>query len=1571
MKINKDLKISVIIPIYNEEKILPELLKSLASSLEAKEFDYELIFLDDNSTDNTSKFFQKVKDKKLIYLKKQGKQGKAFSLVEGFRKATGDIFVMIDGDLQYPPEVIPEMIEKLENADVIVANRRDYHDSTARKIFSKTFRRVFGKTLFGLNADIQSGLKVFKREVFDLVSFDPKTAWTFDLEFLHRATQAGFIIESFDITFLKRSKGQSSVKFVKTTFEIGVNALSLRARRIPPVKISPIHKNSMIGAGIGYKKRRYITHTTMSHKTSALRTFTPSQKLIIFLIVYSFIWGIVLSPLLTLQILVAVLSTIYFVDVIFNLYLIGKSLTFPAEITSTDEELQNLKDKDLPMYTILCPLYKEAHIIPHFLKAMDGLSWPKEKLDVILLLEEDDKTSIEKVKEINLPSYVRVLVVPDSMPKTKPKACNYGLSHAKGEYLVIYDAEDIPDPMQLKKAYLGFGKAAKDVICLQAKLNYYNPNQNLLTRFFTAEYSLWFDVTLTGLQSIETSIPLGGTSNHFRVSDLKQVEGWDPFNVTEDADLGMRLFRRGGRTAIIESVTLEEANSNWHNWLRQRSRWLKGYMQTYLVHARDMYSFAKEKKHHSLIFQLVVGGKIAFVLINPFLWMATIAYFALYAYVGPQIEALYPSVVFYMAVFSLVFGNFLFLYYYMIGVAKKGQWELMKYVLLIPVYWLAISVAAGIALFQLLFKPHYWEKTVHGLHLKKQGEVIADVAIEVEKEKGFSLPKKFIPSLRLAMLREHIGAGTLIAANAAASVLAFAYSAYLGRVLSFEEFALVGLVNSLVSLVSIVFGSLGTTMTHRTGFLMGKYGEDAAISFWAKTRRRSLLISIIFGMIWVIASPLLLVYFNLSSIIPLLVFSPILIVALAAAADRGLLFSRFNFSGLSVLTVIEPLAKFLLAVALVVIGLRNWAYATIPLAAVFTFLIGWLFVRKHKRKIISNIQDVNYNFPLKFFLVSLLSGVSAIIFMNLDVILAKHYLSAEEAGLYALTALIAKMVFFLGSLASPFTVAFVSRNEGANKDSKKFLNLTVAGTLLFSFPAFIAIAFLGNYIIPFMFGAKAIATLPYLTIMSFAMVCFSAARVFTDYYLAKKYYSFVVLAFILGLLQLLLLEFFHSSIWSFVYIMSSIWLAYLAITILLHAFSDSVKLFENNFGDLLGLFAKLKYSGKVSESGVNILIFNWRDTKHKWAGGAEVYIHELAKRWVKEGNRVSVFCGNVGNLPKNEVIDGVQIYRRGGFYMVYFWAALYYVLKFRGRYDVIIDSENGIPFFTPLYTGKKKFLLIHHVHQEVFRKSLKAPLSWVAQFLEAKLMPFIYRNVQVLTVSPSSKDEILRHKLTKTDPVVIFNGVDLQLFKVSRKSNSPIVLYLGRLQYYKSLNIFIRAAKLVLEKIPNAKFIIAGEGEEKRRLEIFAEQMGLKDKIEFVGRVSEGEKIKLMQKAWIFVNPSLMEGWGITTIEAAACGTPTIASDVPGLKDSIKNLSTGLLIKYGNIEGFAEGIIKLLTNRKIRKEMSEESIRWSQNFSWDKSAGQLLTLMNENKKGEVKLFNRRLSYVVSRFTSLF
>lgn len=483
------------------------------------------------------------------------------------------------------------------------------------------------------------------------------------------------------------------------------------------------------GKGFHYKGVKYVHHSDLHHSQSAFHRLSGLQILIIIDLLLVLILGFISNWHATFVIFIAVLTIVYFADLLFNLFLIYRSFSIPAEIKVTENDLKTKTDEFWPKYTVLCPLYKEWHVLPQFISAMCKLDYPKESLQVMLLLEEDDKETILQISKYQLPSFFNVVVVPHSLPKTKPKACNYGLRRATGDYIVIYDAEDIPDPLQLKKAVIAFDKAGERVVCIQAKLNFYNPHQNLLTKVFTAEYSLWFDLVLTGLQSIHAPIPLGGTSNHFKKENLYKLKGWDSFNVTEDCDLGMRLVKQGYQTAVVDSITLEEANSDMINWFGQRTRWIKGYIQTYFLHSRNLHEFSKNwKELHFLTFQLVVGGKVLSMLINPLMWIITISYFLFRAHIGTFIESFFPTPVLYMGVISLLFGNFLYMYYYMIGCAKHGHHELVKYAYLVPFYWLSISVAAWYATYRFIVSPHYWSKTKHGLHLNNNDSSIQKYA---------------------------------------------------------------------------------------------------------------------------------------------------------------------------------------------------------------------------------------------------------------------------------------------------------------------------------------------------------------------------------------------------------------------------------------------------------------------------------------------------------------------------------------------------------------------------------------------------------------------------------------------------------------------------------------------------------------------------------------------------------------------------------------------------------------------------------------------------------------------------
>jgi glycosyltransferase XagB len=423
-------------------------------------------------------------------------------------------------------------------------------------------------------------------------------------------------------------------------------------------------------------------------------------------------------------VLMALVSTLYLVDLLFCAYLVTGSAGWIE--TVVDHGLA--ETAAWPTYTVLCPMYRETAVLPQLVDAMNAIDYPAESLQVLLLLEEDDVDTIEFVRAMWLPPMFEVIVVPDGQPKTKPKACNHGLQVARGEYVVIFDAEDVPEPGQLKKAAATFAGLSSKVACLQAPLSFYNPRQNVLTRLFTAEYSLWFDLMLHGLQRMSGPIPLGGTSNHFRTEVLRGLGGWDPYNVTEDADLGIRLYKQGFRTGMLDSTTYEEANGSLRNWIRQRSRWIKGYLQTVLVHTRGGWNLRHTRDPHILTFLLIVGGKVLVNFINPVMWALTISYFLFRASIGASIEAVFPPPVFYIAAVSLLFGNLLFVYTFLLGSARRGNHDLIKYGLLAPLYWLMMSVAAAKALVQLIGRPHYWEKTVHGLHLAPGAQRRPDVA---------------------------------------------------------------------------------------------------------------------------------------------------------------------------------------------------------------------------------------------------------------------------------------------------------------------------------------------------------------------------------------------------------------------------------------------------------------------------------------------------------------------------------------------------------------------------------------------------------------------------------------------------------------------------------------------------------------------------------------------------------------------------------------------------------------------------------------------------------------------------
>ena len=368
-------------------------------------------------------------------------------------------------------------------------------------------------------------------------------------------------------------------------------------------------------------------------------------------------------------------------------------------------------DSRLPTYTVIVALYREAASLPGLIEALDALDYPVEKLDIKLVLESDDAQTRAALGRMALGPAYEIILAPAAGPRTKPKALNAALPFARGEFTVIFDAEDCPEPDQLRRAYEAFLTADCRVACVQARLTIDNTEDSWLAALFTAEYAGLFDVLLPGLVRRRLPIPLGGSSNHFRTGVLRHVGAWDPYNVTEDADLGIRLARLGYLVSVCGSTTYEEAPATVALWLRQRSRWFKGWMQTWIVHMRQPVRLLRDLGPAGFAsFQLLTVGTVLAALLQPIVLFALIRD-AVAAGGWPE------SAIGWLSAVTLALGYATSMALALLGLARRRllSFRLLVRMPLMVLHWALLSAAAWRAVYLLLLRPHDWEKTEHGL----------------------------------------------------------------------------------------------------------------------------------------------------------------------------------------------------------------------------------------------------------------------------------------------------------------------------------------------------------------------------------------------------------------------------------------------------------------------------------------------------------------------------------------------------------------------------------------------------------------------------------------------------------------------------------------------------------------------------------------------------------------------------------------------------------------------------------------------------------------------------------------
>lgn len=414
-----------------------------------------------------------------------------------------------------------------------------------------------------------------------------------------------------------------------------------------------------------------------------------------------------LLGLLALALVVLVASLMLKVAALWAL-LCDRPVTVPGNVLT----LHPTVETRLPVVSLLVPLFQEEQIAERLVRQLRRIKYPEALLDVCLVVEDDDPVTQRTLARTDLPGWMRVLRAPHGTLRTKPRALNYALDFCRGSIVGVYDAEDSPDPDQIALVVTRFADAHPDVACLQGRLAFYNSAQNWFSRCFAIEYATWFGVVLPGIARLGLAVPLGGTTLFFRTHILRDLGGWDAFNVTEDADLGIRLTRHGYRTELIDTETREEANCHGWAWVRQRSRWIKGYAMTYATHMQHPVQLWRDLGPHAFLgFQVMFLGSLLQALLAPALWTGWLFLLA----IPHPAEEIVRTPTMIAIVSILVISGILNFTLSTLALQRSGQIRLLPWALVMNIYHMMATLAAYKALVELMFRPFFWDKTAHGL----------------------------------------------------------------------------------------------------------------------------------------------------------------------------------------------------------------------------------------------------------------------------------------------------------------------------------------------------------------------------------------------------------------------------------------------------------------------------------------------------------------------------------------------------------------------------------------------------------------------------------------------------------------------------------------------------------------------------------------------------------------------------------------------------------------------------------------------------------------------------------------
>ena len=371
---------------------------------------------------------------------------------------------------------------------------------------------------------------------------------------------------------------------------------------------------------------------------------------------------------------------------------------------------------------------------------------------------------------------------------------------------------------------------------------------------------------------------------------------------------------------------------------------------------------------------------------------------------------------------------------------------------------------------------------------------------------------------------------------------------------------------------------------------------------------------------------------------------------------------------------------------------------------------------------------------------------------------------------------------------------------------------------------------------------------------------------------------------------------------------------------------------------------------------MKILVLNWLDLENPQSGGAEVHLREIFRRLVEWGHSVTLLCSAWPGCERRATLDGIEVHRVGSRYTLSFAAPLYFRRRLRAeRFDVVVEDLNKVPFFSPFWgVGAPVALIVHHLFGGTAFQEASFPVAAATWLLE-RPVPRVFRSVPTVAVSDSTAEDLVRRGLSRSGMKIIPNGVDLDVLSpLPPEEHFPeaTLLFLGRLKRYKRVDLLLQAVAALVRRGTSCRLLVAGRGDDQPRLEALRESLGLTEHVDFLGFITEVEKRDLLRKSWIHLLTSANEGWGISNVEAAACGTPTIASDVPGLRDSVLDGETGFLVPHGDVEMLSRRIEELLEDEEKRKRLGVGARSFAEGFGWDASARAMEEFLSDTALGD-------------------